>query len=263
MPAYPKVFPKSLRRPRHERVTGSRLPPAYRVGWRTALRFFPGGPGLAHSFQYDRTGMPVWRPLTRSLRHQRMAALCTHRTAEVDLNRSWKSRRCASRMGEAHAQYRLRGLRLHQSKLNEPIEQQKVLFAQKFDATAHVRKPVGGRLALRFQPALEKHPKRSPPLRRARRGCASDATAVRRRGRPRYSCLSRRDRRNNAARLVVEASCAYFLPPALSAPSLPRAPARAGLFLRALTGSRSCAWRTPLAPRCSYLSSSDFWCGGC
>ena len=54
------------------------------------------------------------------------------------------------------------GFGLGQRDLQEPVENQNVLFAQKLDAAAHVLEPVAERAACSRRPALEKHAERSP-----------------------------------------------------------------------------------------------------
>ena len=49
------------------------------------------------------------------------------------------------------------GFSLGQRNLNQPVEQQNVLFAQQLDAATHVLEPAAGRVARCGRPALEKH----------------------------------------------------------------------------------------------------------
>ena len=54
------------------------------------------------------------------------------------------------------------GFGLGKGNLEEPVEDEDVLLASKFDAATHVLKPNAGRAALRAPQALEKDPERSP-----------------------------------------------------------------------------------------------------
>ena len=54
------------------------------------------------------------------------------------------------------------GFGLGQRDLQQPVEHQDVLFAQKLDAAAHVLEPAADRAARSRRPTLEKHAERAP-----------------------------------------------------------------------------------------------------
>ena len=64
--------------------------------------------------------------------------------------------------GDGAARIARLGFSLGQRDLQEPVEQQNVLFAQQLGAAAHVLEPVAERAARSGRPTLEKHADRAP-----------------------------------------------------------------------------------------------------